>query len=165
MSGVCDAADHFGWWTYYTDFSIIPDISASSRPDPRRVSKSVSRQRTAQELEWLLSAYSHVVPSLFLSAQTASPPPLCRRSYRWRHDSLISSQHIYVQYSAHKQSLLTCTHCDCRSNLHATPKTAVNCRKLTWALLVSCPSMTPLHLILGEACKWKCYELYKCKSG
>lgn len=52
-------------------------------------------------------------------------------------------------------------------NLQATPKTAVNCRKLTRALLGSCPPMTPLPLILGEAltCKWKCCELYKCKSG
>ena len=54
-----------------------------------------------------------------------------------------------------------------RGNLQATPKTAMNCRKLTWALLGSCPPMTPLPLILGEAltCKWKCCELYKCKSG
>ena len=29
-------------------------------------------------------------------------------------------------------------------NLQATPKSAVNCRKLTWALLGSCHPMTPL---------------------
>ena len=37
-----------------------------------------------------------------------------------------------------------------RGNLQATPKTAVNCRKLTWALLGGSPPMTPLPLILGE---------------
>jgi len=50
-------------------------------------------------------------------------------------------------------------------NLQATPKTAVNGQKLLWALLGSCPPMTTLLLILGEAltCKWKCCELYTCK--
>ena len=33
----------------------------------------------------------------------------------------------------------------------ATPKPAVNCQKLTSALLGSCPPMTPLPLNLGEA--------------
>ena len=51
-------------------------------------------------------------------------------------------------------------------NLQATPKTAMNCWKLAWALLGGCPPMTPLPLILGEdlTWKWKCCELYKRKS-
>ena len=54
-----------------------------------------------------------------------------------------------------------------RGSLQATPKTAMNCRKLTWALFGSCPPMTPLPLILVEALtfKWKCCKLYKCKPG
>ena len=82
----------------------------------------------------------------------------------------------YISWHCMKWIFVSMRHCGltwnfrfatARSNLQATPKTAKNCRKLMWALLGSCPPMTPLPLIPGEAltCKWKCCELYKCKSG